>query len=483
MRSFPWPGWSPGAPSPGRLATLGRVALAAATAGLLLPAAGLCDTFPDPSTLPACPVPGSIQHVIFMIKENRTFDNYFGKFPGANGLTTALDSQGKVVPLAPASDTTFGCDIDHSWQGANLAWDCGNQDKFDLIGYSKGKPGCDTTKPPPYTNHSLTQFSQIDIPNYWSYAQHFVLGDNMFSSMLGPSFPNHLYTVAAQNGGFTLGQGSVNNPFVPNGGPNPTGGWGCDVPNQMVQTLPYGPHVCPVNETFGQQSSCYNGVRTLPDEIEATKTIDWRYYAPGANQSGYIWSALNAFPQIRFDHARWAKVVPYTQFASDLANGALQAVSWVVFPGDLSEHAPASVCKGENYTVNLVNALAASPYWCSTALFITWDDFGGFFDHVPPPNQPNADVYGPGFRVPLLIISPYARAGFIDSHQWDFTSMLRFAEVNFGLAALTPRDAGAGDMMSAFDFNHVTPRLFLSQRMCPAAPAGVQPGAADDFDD
>jgi phospholipase C len=102
---------------------------------------------------------------------------------------------------------------------------------------------------------------------------------------------------------------------------------------------------------------------------------------------------------------------------------------------------------------------------------------------VPPPNQPNADVYGPGFRVPLLIISPYARSGFIDSHQWDFTSMLRFAEDNFGLMPLTNRDRGSGDMMSAFDFNHVTPRLFLSQRMCPAAPAGVQPGVADDFDD
>jgi phospholipase C len=288
--------------------------------------------------------------------------------------------------------------------------------------------------------------------------------------------------MAAQNGGFTLGQGSVNNPFVPNHGPNPTGGWGCDVPNQMVQTLPFGRHVCPVNLTFSQQSSCYNGVRTLPEEIEAAH-LDWRYYAPGPNQSGYIWSALNAFPQIRFDPVRWGKVVNYTQFTSDLFNNGLQAVSWIVLPGNLSEHPPASVCQGENYTVDLVNALESSPYWCSTALFVTWDDFGGFFDHEPPPNQPNADVYGPGFRVPLLIISPYARAGFIDSHQWDFTSMLRFAEDTFGLLPLTNRDRGAGDMMSAFDFGRVTPRLFLSPRSCPPPPPGVQPGAADAFDD
>jgi phospholipase C len=481
MRSFPRPKWS-------LARSAGTSAAAALLSLLLLPAAGWSagatnDSTGGPASLPACSVPGSIQHVVFLIKENRTFDNYFGKFPGANGSTTALDSAGNVVPLAQASDTTFGCDIDHSWQGANLAWDCGNMDKFDLIGYSKDKPPCDTTKPQPYTNHSLTQFGPADIPNYWALAQHFTLGDNMFSSELGPSYPNHMYAVAAQNGGWTVGEGAVNNPFVPNGGPNPTGGWGCDVPNQVVQTLPYGKHICPVNDPFGTHSSCWTGVATLPDEIDATKTLDWRYYAPGPGASGYIWSALNAFSQIRFDPVRWKKVVNYTQFESDLYNNGLKAVSWVVFPGNLSEHAPSSVCAGENYTVELLDALQASPYWCSTAVFITWDDFGGFFDHVPPPNQPNADIYGPGPRVPLLIVSPYARSGFIDSRQFDFTSMLRFAEVTFGLPALTPRDAGAHDMMSAFDFNHVTPRLFLSQRTCPPPPPGLQPGAANDFDD
>jgi phospholipase C len=463
-----------------------RSALAATAAGMLLPAAGMCAAAgagAGAPALPACPVPGAIQHVVFLIKENRTFDNYFGKFPGANGLSTALDSAGHVVPLAAASDVTFGCDIDHSWQGANEAWDCGQNDKFDLISYTKSKKGCDTGQPAPYTNHSLTQFSQADIPNYWALAQHFTLGDNMFSSLLGPSFPNHMYTVAAQSGGFTLGAGAVNNPFVPNGGPNPTGGWGCDVPNQQVQTLPYGQHVCPVSDPFGQRSSCFSGILTLPEEIEATKTLDWRYYAPGPGQSGYIWSVLDAFPQFRFDPARWQKVVPYAQFASDLYNNGLKAVSWIVLPGNLSEHPPASVCAGENYTVNLVNALESSPYWCSTALFITWDDFGGFFDHESPPNQPNADIYGPGFRVPLLVVSPYARSGFIDSRQFDFTSLLRFAEVTFGLAPLTARDAGAHDIMSAFNFNQVTPRLFLTPRTCPAPPPGVQASVADDFDD
>jgi phospholipase C len=447
---------------------------------LLLPAGAWSAGGARAADSASCPVPGSIQHVVFLIKENRTFDNYFGKFPGANGVSTALDSAGNVVPLAHASDTNFGCDIDHSPQGADQAWDCGQMDKFDLIGYSHTKPACDKKKPAPYTNHSLTQFGQADIPNYWALAQHFTLGDNFFSALRGPSYPNHMYTVAAQSGGFSVGVGAVNNPgniF------STSGGWGCDVPGQMVPTLPFGKFVCPAPTSFGKHSSCWSGVPTIVEEIEAAKTLDWRYYAPGPGQSGYVWSIFNAFPQVRNNPARWSKVVPYTQFLTDLTSNALPAISWIVFPGSLSEHPPSSVCAGENYTVTLVNALENSPYWCSTALFITWDDFGGFYDHVPPPNQPNADVYGPGFRVPLLVVSPYARPGFIDSKQFDFTSMLRFAEVTFGLPALTDRDAGAFNMLSVFDFNQVNPPLFLNQRTCPALPPGVKPGPDDDFDD
>jgi phospholipase C len=459
-----------------------------ATAGaLLLPvaawsASGASGTAP-PAGPPTCTAPGSIQHVVFLIKENRSFDNYFGTFPGANGLSTALDSAGNVVKLAHASDTTFGCDIDHSMTGADTAWDCGQMDKFDMLSFNspKGQHACNKTVAQPFKNHSLTQFVQADIPNYWALAQHFTLGDNMFSALRGPSYPNHMYTVAAQSGGFSTGVGAITNPgniF------STTGGWGCDVPGQMVPTLPTGKYVCPAPETYGAHSSCWTGVPTIVEEIEGSKTpLDWRYYGPGPGQSGYVWTIFNAFDQIRNNPARWAKVVPYTQFVTDLGNGGLQSISWIVFPGSLSEHPPSSVCAGENYTVSLVNALQNSPYWCSTALFITWDDFGGFFDHVPPPNQPNSDVYGPGFRVPLLVISPWARPGFIDSHQFDFSSLLRFAEVNFNLPALTNRDRFAGTIQSAFDFSHVTPPLLLTPRTCPGAPTGVKPGPDDDFDD
>src|SRR4029077_948003 len=167
------------------------------------------------------------------------------------------------------------------------------------------------------------------------------------------------------------------------------GGWGCDVAGQKGKTYPLGPPPCPATRTFGSHSSCCS-FTTLPDEIDAipssTTPLDWRYYAPNPGSGGYIWSILNAFSQIRNDPARWAKVVPYTQLFTDLTSNQLPSVSWIVLPGSLSEHSPNSVCVGENYTVQIVNALMQSGAWCTSALFVTWDDFGGFYDHLPPPD-------------------------------------------------------------------------------------------------
>jgi phospholipase C len=432
---------------------------------LALPAAAAPRTGTTPAPLPACGVPGNIQHVIFIIKENRTFDHFFGTFPGVNGATTAKDSTGSVVSLAAASDTNFGCDIDHSYQGAHTGYDCGLMDMFDLIGYSTTKTGCVTTVLPPYTNHSLTQFVQSQIPNYWSYAQHFVLGDHMFSSVMGPSYPNHLFTIGSQSGGPFTGQGAINNPT---GGTGTSGGWGCDMTGQVVQTLPYGPPVCPASTSYGSHSSCWN-FTVLPDEIEAAG-LDWRYYAPAVGASGYIWSSLNAIHHIRDVPTEWSKVVPYTQFITDATAGTLPAVSWVTFPFECSDHAPASVCEGENYAVQVLNALMQGPDWCTSAAFVVWDDFGGFYDHLPPPNTTStvADVYGPGFRVPLLVISPYAKPAFIDHAPYEFSSLLKFAEVTFGLAPLTLRDTNTNNLLNSFNFLHETSRLILTTNAsCP----------------
>jgi len=413
-------------------------------------------TSSNTSTPVATRIPnGPIKHIVIFVKENRTFDDYFGTYPGANGATTAMLSDGQVVPLMHGHDQNP--DIDHSSQGAMLAYDGGKMDKFNLIHSNSKGTGI-------YGNNSLTQLYQSDIPDYWTYAQQFVLGDNMFSSLMGPSFPNHLYTIAAQSGGV------INNP-VSDGGIGSVGkstkGWGCDVPNQKVQ----------VKDSSGNvtlQEACFN-FNTLADELDAAG-YSWRYYAPPSGQSGYIWSSFNAIKHIRYG-PDWKFVVPTAQFMSDAAVGQLPTVSWIVTPGTVSEHAPASVCVGENWTVQMLNSLMNGPDWSSTAVFLTWDDFGGYYDHVPPQQ---IDGYGLGFRVPLLVISPYARHGFIDHTQFEFSSMLRFAEDELGLKQLTNRDKAANNMMDAFNFNQsARPPLILHQRAC----KGATPYDNPDYDD
>lgn len=390
---------------------------------------------------------GPIKHIVFFVKENRTFDNYFGTYPGANGATTAMDSTGKTVPLHHQADQVP--DIDHSSQGARMAYDNAKMDRFDLL-HSKATPSATD----PYANNSLTQFQQSDIPNYWTYAQNFVLGDNMFSSLMGPSFPNHLYTIAAQSGGV------INNPVTDKNIAtlgNAAKGWGCDVPHQQVP-------VQASNGSTSLQEACFD-FQTLADELDA-KSYSWHYYAPPSGTGGYIWSTFDAIKHIR-NGKDWQYVVPAEQFMTDAASGKLPTVSWIVTPARVSEHAPASVCVGENWTVQMLNSLMQGPDWSSTAVFLTWDDFGGFYDHVAPQQ---VDGYGLGFRVPLLVISPYAKKGYIDHTQYEYSSMLRFAEDELGLPTLTGRDKAANNIMGAFDFNQSSRApLVLKQRACKVA--------------
>ncbi len=391
-----------------------------------------------------------IKHIVFFIKENRTFDNYFGTYPGANGATTALDSHGNIVLLRHEDDQVP--DINHSSEAAWKAYDNGKMDRFDLLYFNS--PKYYTNASDPYANNSLTQFYQSDIPDYWAYAQNFVLGDNMFSSLMGPSFPNHLYTVAAQSGGV------INNPLTDNNIGTlgkAKQGWGCDVPHQQVQMKSS-------DGSIHLREACFN-FQTLADELDA-KGFSWRYYAPPSGQSGYTWSTFDAIKHIRYGQD-WKYVVPTEQFMSDANSGNLPTVSWVVTPGDVSEHPSASVCVGENWTVKMLNALMRGPDWWSSAVFLTWDDFGGFYDHVPPLQ---VDGYGLGFRVPLLIISPFAKQGFIDHTLFEFSSMLLFAEHTLGLPTLSVRDKRANDMMDAFNFEQ-RPRtpLILTKRTCHVA--------------
>lgn len=199
--------------------------------------------------------------------------------------------------------------------------------------------------------------------------------------------------------------------------------------------------------------------------------MSWNYYAPGQNQSGYIWSALNAIRHIRLTSLWTQRVVPTEQFVTDAQNGNLPAVSWLVTKSATSEHPPASVCLGENWTVQQLNAVMQGPDWESTVVFLTWDDFGGFYDHVPPPV---VDNFGFGPRVPFLVISPWVRQGRITHTTLEFSSVLKFIEERFDLDPLTERDQDANDLVDSFDFDQRgLPPLILNPRQCIGAKADI----------
>lgn len=420
----------------------------------------------EPSNKPAAPAtskPGAnpngsinlIKHVIFIVKENRSFDHYFGQYPGANGATSATISTGATIPLAVAPDT-MDRDVDHLWWSSLTGIDGGKMDRFDLI------PGANQNND--YVGE--TQQTSQTIPNYWQYAGYYALADNMYSSMAGPSLPNHLYTIAAQSGGvFDL---PSRNPGIQNWQVS----WGCDAPaNETV----------PVMDSKGVINNnvfpCFD-FTVLSDEL-TTAGVSWLYYAPVQNTLGYNFNTLDAINHIRNSSQWTTSDVIETQFLTDVANGKLPQVSWLIAGGTQSEHPPNSVCEGENWTVQQVNAILQSPlYKDNTAIFITWDDFGGFYDHVLPPPL---DEYGLGLRVPLVIISPYVRLnasnqpGYISHTQYEFSSVLKFIEEDFGVPPMTTRDADANDTTDSFDFTQ-SPRapLILNQRTCPLASQTVE---------
>ena len=361
----------------------------------------------------------------------------FGRFPGADGATTAHIASGDSVHLTHTPDKTF-LDIGHAGAAAELAINNGRMNHFDLLPGSRqnGKDIADS------------QYFESDIPNYWKYARAFTLDDHFFATIIGPSFPNHLITVAATSGN------TVDNPRG-----QLVHAWGCDGgPHSFVNGInPDGTHFV--------THPCFNFV-TLPDRLQQAH-VSWKYYAPPLFASGYVWSALDAIRHIRYS-SLWKSNVPRdTTFVKDVAAGKLPQVSWIVTNARESDHPPASICLGENWTVRVINAVMKSQYWKDTAIFLTWDDFGGFYDHVAPPRL-NYISLGP--RVPTIVISPFARQHHVDHTQYDFNSMLRFIEDDFRLKPLNSSDKSANSMLPSFDFqSSPAPPLVLKTRQCPAS--------------
>lgn len=424
-------------------------------------------------------VPGRtpIDHVIFIIKENRTFDHYFGTYPGVDGASqggtlrcgeAAGCRPSRTVPLRRAPYVQPH-DITHGFSSGLYAINGGEMNGFNVVGAGLDLSG--------YVQHS-----RETIPNYWAYADRFVLADRFFTSMYGPTFPEHLYTVAAQAYG-----------IIDNKSNNDTEGNYCDDPKEYTQRFPvedlskrdirrimrledritddWPNQINRISPYWETTRTCFD-IKVLPDLLERAG-ISWKYYA-----NDDVWmNGLQSIRHIRYDRSIWGpKVVPPEDFVRDVAQGRLPAVSWLVPPEGINEHpgAGTNVCLGENWTVEQINAVMRSPEWRRTAIVLVWDDFGGFYDHVPPPHY---DIMGLGPRTPALIISPWSRAGdspdggSIDHTTYEFSSVLRFIEKLHGLKAMTDRDRRADPLSGAFDFESDPRRgrLILEPRDCDAA--------------
>ncbi|MDQ3940415.1 MAG: hypothetical protein M3238_03580, partial [Actinomycetota bacterium] len=399
-----------------------------------------------------------IKHVVFIIKENRTFDNYFARYPGADGADLGYTSNGNQVLLQEATDV-LKPDLGHSFYDAIEAINGGKMDGFDKVLNGESLTG-------------YTSFTRKGIPNYWAYADNFVLSDATFSSMFGPTFPEHLYTVAAYAGRVTGNKLETNQP----------GGY-CDDEGEtvyrfvklndeerrIVMRAEQEVDVDTISDYWERVRACFD-FEVIMDQLNRHR-ISWRYYA----DDGSWMNALLAIKHIRFSKYWGPNVQPEENLLSDIQEGKLKELNWVVPGPGFNEHPGGpSVCMGENWTVRHINAIMQSKYWKNTAIFLTWDDFGGFYDHAPPPHY---DEMGLGPRVPMLIISPWAKEGFVDHTTYEFSSVLKFMEDMYGLRCMTARDCGANNMLGAFDFARDPEvnrrKLVLEERECEGLPQKI----------
>ena len=392
------------------------------------------------------PPPGGtfpIEHVIVVVKENHTFDNYFGSFPGAEGTTMAQTSTGPVAVGRPPLQLTR--DLCHEHSCALADWNFGGMDHWDL-GDTKNQSD----------QLAFAQYTEDDIPNYWQYARTFALADHFFSGMLGPSFPGHMFVLAAQTGWAT-------------GNPSQTVPWGCDDNAGTTQEI-LDNGSCNAKEVF----PCYD-FPTVVDDLPPAVT--WKFYGSTLPPLvGEVWSMLDGVKHIRMSDAWTKNVVDASSFDADVDAGNLPSIVFLVNQDLASEHPPFNICSGENWTVGHLNHVMNSPLWKSTVILMTWDDFGGWYDHVPPPRQYGCDdlhPYGLGFRLPLIIVSPYTRPGSVYSRVAQHASIPKFLEAVFRLPPLSAQDPAAqdgpdtDDLTSAFDWTQAPlPPLPLPTRDC-----------------
>jgi phospholipase C len=397
---------------------------------------------PGPTTSAGIPIgigPAKIQHIVFVIEENRSFDNIFGgldssgdPFPGADtvsnpfpGEPTPHDHNGNVVKMTQGLlEECYSPYHDHPEQVEEI--DGGKMDGFDLEGVSE--LSCSPGTPPPDYVYRYVKESEVD--PYWQMGEKYAISDRMYEPFSSASFGAHLYSVAGQS------MHTIDNP-----GMTP---WGCDsspLNRVNVETANGG-------EIPGAAYPCFTAP-TLADVMDLHK-VSWRYYAAGTTDYGYLWSTFDAFSQIR-EGPEWTTNVinPPAQFLTDVAGGTLAAMTWVTPTLVTSDHPVSHSNLGPAWVASVVDAVGQSKFWNTTAVFVIWDDWGGWYDHDPPPV---ISPFALGIRVPLIVVSPYARNGYVSHVAHSSGSVLHFAETALNLPSLGQEDARADDLTDVFDF-------------------------------
>lgn len=384
-----------------------------------------------------------ITHVIVIIQENRTVDNLFNGFPGADTVRSGENVRGQRVPLSPVS-ITAPYDLSHR----HTAW-LADYNRGKMNGFSGEHVHCllrMRTKCPTRGVAAYSYVPKDEVKPYWEMAHSYVLGDHMFQTNQGPSFPAHQYVVSGTS---IIADGSTIKAAENVSDPQKIGKQGgCDsVRNARVATI---------NELGGNGPLVYPCFkrRSIMEKMNDAG-VTWRYYQArsGAGQ----WHAVDAIEPIWASPTYKNVIWPSSRVLKDVAAGQLADVTFVTPTALASDHAGDTNGSGPDWVATIVDAVGESKFWKSTAIFVVWDDWGGWYDHVTPTVY---NSYEDGFRVPLLVISPYAKQGYVSHTAYEFGSILKFIEATFKLTSLDTTDERANNFADPFDFGS-SPRKFV----------------------
>jgi phospholipase C len=413
-----------------------------------------------------------IKHVIVIMQENRSFDHYFGTFPGADGIPKGVcvpdPMRGAcVTPFHDPNDVNAGGP--HGQLQARDDIDGGKMDGFVTVA-ERGKRACRDQNDPACASRRagidvMGYHDSREIPNYWAYARNFVLQDHMFEPNASWSLPAHLFMVSEWSAHCMNSDPAscVNALQAPGSPPDFRGNPNGAPPEYAWTDLTYLLHKAHVSWRYyvftGTEPDCEDDAMSCEPVKQGAKT-------PG------IWNPLPWFDTVKAD-GQMGNIRTISHFFAAAKAGTLPAVAWIDPTNSVSEHPPARVSNGQAYVTRLVNAVMRSKEWSSTAIFLAWDDWGGFYDHVRPPV---VDENGYGLRVPGIVISPYARAGYIDHQVLSFDAYVKFIEDDFlGGQRLDPNTDGRpdprpdvrenapllGDISKEFDFTQAPRRPLI----------------------